>query len=249
MNFGNSTVDNCYFDVNSISCYENRTCQILYLSNKYIHNNDLKNDLKMCTLEDIDEFLNPNQNENSSFVIVVINIILGIIIGILFTVITIGIKKIVYKKSNKPNFISDNELQNENNRVILYNNNNNEYSDVGNNNNNNNNNHKSIRKQKPPPNDNNSNIYNALVVKKDEAPLSDDNSNKIMNINAKDETSNYNASTAVINKSQPVYDNNIMTMNYNNKSNMNMNIYNTSIYEENEPQSDYTETNKLISKY
>jgi len=113
----------------------------------------------MCTLDEILEFLNSNENKYSSLIIIG-EIILGIIIDILVTLIIIKFKKTGFKRHKKSNF--NDEFRSGSIRILLRNNNNRNNVNVGIGNSNNdgdsngNNNIESLNLQKPPPSYNDS---------------------------------------------------------------------------------------------
>lgn len=224
MNFGNSTIENCHFDGINILCYEYHTCKNIYYKNVFIDDNEAEKEFKICSTEEIREFLNSKKNKNSSLIIIG-NITLGVVIGIPVIFVTMKIKKSGFKIHNKLDYNSNDEFQNENIRNTINNNKSNDTNvEINNNNDNkNNNNNKSLDMKKSLP----SNSLN----------------NVTMNVKNKDEMNIYNASLAEIDESSLLsFDNSKVIIKDD------MNIFNTLAFEENELQPDYTETNKLISK-
>jgi len=193
--FGNTTINTCNFNNIKVSCYERKACLNTYTNNR-VWNEEyyIENEFEVCTREEIDEILDRG-NKNGSLLIDIGNIIVGTIVGILVTLL---IKKSVFRIKNKSKLKSRDEFRSGSIRVLVNTRNN---TNVGNNNNNNiynnnnqNNNRESINIQKPPPsysdsvmaidikNKDEKKLFNGSVIEDDKPLLSHNNSN------SKDET-------------------------------------------------------------
>jgi len=79
--FGNSTIDNCTFHNTNILCYENHTCDSIYVYNEYIPNDEAEKYYKLCTKEDIDKYLSQQKNKSDTKSNSLFIFISGIVIG------------------------------------------------------------------------------------------------------------------------------------------------------------------------
>jgi len=245
LNFGTIPIENCHFDNINILCYEYNTCKSfggMFNETESVS----KKQLKICTKEEIDKFLNQktSNKKTSSFniddIINIKDIIIGNIIGILATLTILLFNKYKYKIQSKISISSDEEFRTRSisgllNRIFIRKNNIND-SNIGFNHNNNGNNNDN-------DNDNQDNSHESLNKQKPSSSKGDNSISK-NGKTTKDENI-YNASVAEINEKPLSNDNN--DMNTNTKAEEN-NHY-VSIVEEDEPLFDYEEINKLISKY
>jgi len=143
--FGNTTLDYCNFNNINILCYEPTTCELIKYNNKYITDDESKNEFKICNKEEIDKSLNQNEDKSTSSFIINASIIVGSIVVILIGYFAISM--IINKRRNNSNIITDNDTEsfrNANNDIFIGNNNNN--------------NHGSLDMQEAPPSYDENNI-------------------------------------------------------------------------------------------
>jgi len=152
INFGNSTIQNCYFNSVNILCYEPNTCEKMQYNNKSLFDAEAQKYLKICTDEDKKEVLNQmdnsnNQNQNnekSKTPYIVGGIILGVVVILIGIIVTFMlVRKNKSKRHNISDITNKDEFRNESIRVVLNDcksNSDNANVVINNNNNNNNNN-------------------------------------------------------------------------------------------------------------
>jgi len=94
VNFGHSTIDDCYFDnVKNVICYETRTCKTIYMNNRTFTDVESNNLFNICTVEEIDAILNPEEKKSYIFIISLIFAGIAILIAGPFILINYILKK------------------------------------------------------------------------------------------------------------------------------------------------------------
>jgi len=92
--FGNSTVEDCYFDNVNILCYQPYACKNIHINDETVTDIESEKVFNICTQEEIDEILNQKGKTNYKS--------LGKIIGIVAAVIVvIFIINLIRKKNSK----------------------------------------------------------------------------------------------------------------------------------------------------
>ncbi|KAL6592531.1 hypothetical protein U3516DRAFT_788891 [Neocallimastix sp. 'constans'] len=127
-NFGNSTIENCYFHNINISCYEPNTCKMIHLNGISLSDAEVKNELKICTRE---ENLIQDSKSNSLYIMSgIFFILIGIIILLVLIKknrskkrIKLKLNDVIYIPDNDDEFNINKEINNINNHNTDSNNN------------------------------------------------------------------------------------------------------------------------------
>jgi len=116
INFANSTVKNCDFNNINIVCYESQTCESIQFKNKIFTDAEAKNELKSCTLEEINKFFLRQANGGKNikkiwfYIIIICSILwIGCLSGVLLIVLFRKEITNLFKRPRELNFSPANE--------------------------------------------------------------------------------------------------------------------------------------------
>ena len=214
INFGKSSIENCYFYNINILCYEPNTCKSIYLRDKVLSDTEAKNEFNICPKK-ADENIDDKNSYSFIIDVIILLCIVAILIGILYKYMSI--KKSKTKKYNKMNLEDVKYISSSDDIGITNNNNNNENSE------------NNINENNINENNSNENIINENIVNENNLNENNLNENNLNENNLNQNNLNQNNSSQN-NLSQNNSNQNVIV----NSNNINQNfIVNSNVFNSN----------------